>query len=390
MGRIMHARHRKALDILSRYGLAACCVLGPLLFATVFMTLAFNELVPKQLAFEESNKITFKYSPSEPKAKSIAGPADKSAAAGGDKAEAMPNRDMYLPARHYYGRSAYAVASGFLYLISAAVLLFSIITIVQRWGWTGVVLGLLFFGVIVLDIAYGIGIPRGRHLVVDQLLNKADEFDTLKQMVGSMPTGDTVRRLVRINTIASLIPVGMILLALASLSVRPTDNKLDPAELKSRLAGIQCAMMLASGILVVGVLANKTLVDWPLTLVAEPDAAALRPIADALTLQLGASGTIAMFAAFAPAMTAWSLDVARYRAIKADPTRSAAKTEPAKSGAIKSEPSKPAAAAETEPDARLIFAPLSTIAAIFAALAPILASPFFDGLKAILGPLVGK
>jgi hypothetical protein len=222
--------HKRALDILSRYGLAACCVLGPLLFATVFTTLAFNELVPKQLAYEEASRITFKYSAAEPKGKSTASPADKSAAAtpaGGDKAE-PPNRDMFLPARDYYGRSAYAVASGFLYLVSAAVLLFSIITIFRRWGLTGVGLGLLFFGVIVLDIAYGIGIPRGRHLVVDQLLNRADEFETLKQMVGPMPTGDTVRRLVRINTIASLIPVGMILLALASLSVRPTDDKLRP------------------------------------------------------------------------------------------------------------------------------------------------------------------
>jgi hypothetical protein len=381
-------RYNRGLEPLSRYGLAACCVLGPILFAAVFITLAFYWLVPAQLELNDPNKIVVKYSPAEPKAKHAANPADKSTAAtptGADKTEVVPNREMFLLARHYNGRSAYAVASGFLYLVSAAVLLFSIITIFQRWGWIGVISGLAVFTFIVLVIAFGIGIPRGRYLVVDQLLNDADGFETLKQMAGPTKTGDLVRSLVRINTIVSLIPVGMILLALAALSVRQTDDELDPAGLKSRLAGIQCAMFLSSAILVVGVLANKTLVDWPLTLVADSEAAALRPIADAVVLQLGASGTIALFAAFGPAIAAWSLDVAHYRAIKGSRTPSTAepaKSDPATRGA--------GAGADTEPDGRLIFAPLSTVAAIFAALAPVLASPFFDGLKNILGPLLAK
>ena len=92
-------------------------------------------------------------------------------------------------------------------------------------------------------------------------------------------------------------------------------------------------------------------------------AAGLRLLADALTLQVGAQGTIGLIAAFGPAIAAWSLDVAELRRIA--PVNAARQPAAENQSALKS-----------QVDDGLVFAPFATIASLLAVLAPLLASPF--------------
>jgi Na+/melibiose symporter-like transporter len=87
-----------------------------------------------------------------------------------------------------------------------------------------------------------------------------------------------------------------------------------------------------------------------------------------LTMQLGATGTIALVAAFAPAIIAWQLDVAAYN-----------ERSPKQEGG-----------AAVAMDINLVFAPMSLITSIVAVFAPLLASPFANALQSILGAVGGK
>jgi hypothetical protein len=160
----------------------------------------------------------------------------------------------------------------------------------------------------------------------------------------------------------------LILAALYALSIRPPRDELDLGDLKHRLTAIRCALGLGSAILVLAVLSSRTLLGWPLQLLTEPYRKALLPIADALTMQLGATSTIALVAAFAPAIIAWQLDVAAYN----------------------ERPAKQEGDAAMAMDANLVFAPMSLITSIVAVLAPLLASPFVNALQSILGAIGGK
>jgi hypothetical protein len=178
---------------------------------------------------------------------------------------------------------------------------------------------------------------------------------------------------VRTNTKAAIYPVAMVLIALFALSLRPPAQTLDVASLKLRLALIRYALGLASVILVVSVLVSKTLLGWPLTLIDESQAMALKPLADAMTLQLGAAGTIALIAAFAPAITAWVLDVVRFR------------------GSLPKFRAEPKAKAGDGPPAdELAFAPTSWVTTLMTVLAPIFAAPLVEALKSLLGVLPVK
>jgi hypothetical protein len=217
-------------------------------------------------------------------------------------------------------------------------------------------------------------------LLIDNLLNAADKFPALLPLKAH-GTGATVASLVRINTSVALIPVTMVLLALLSLSIRPSELHL--ADLRQRLKAIRYALGFASAILVASVLLSKALLEWPLKLILESQALALRPLADALTLELGAAGTIALFAAFAPAVAAWRLDVERYRAAHPRPG------EAAKAAPADHEPDhepKPKHKPKNADDG-LVFAPWSAMTGVIAVLAPVLASPFVDALRSILGAI---
>jgi hypothetical protein len=348
-----------------RYGFAILCVAAPLILTIVTTRTTLDRLIPELLEFTGKNTYTFDYKPAVPKAKSA---TEKT------KAEDAADPTMFLPARQYYGQTMYAIASAFLYTFAAGAFCFAVFIVFQRWGAIGVILGLAFFTCVVLYITDGIGIPRGRYLVVDDLLNKADGFKELQPLAQPTKAGDALRALVKLNTIVALVPVGMIMLATAALSVRACDDELDIDCLKIRLAKLRWAILLSSALLVTGVLANKAMVEWPLSLVSESQATGLRPIADALVLQMGATGTIASFGLFTPAIVAWSLDVERLRRnSRIAPTGSESKVR--------------AGGDTTNTTDGLIVAPISTITAILAALAPVLASPFLDALKSIIGTI---
>ncbi len=370
---------------LRRYGLAACCIVCPIILAAVTFNAVLDTLLPPEIW-----SISFTYSPVVAAAKNV---NPTQAEAGTDVAkekiagmnDVTPDPVLFPIGRQYYGRSNYAIASDFLYLTSVAAFIFSLTVVQQRSGWTGVIVGLLFTSVLVVFTLKIAGVPPGRSLVVDELLNQADNFlpANLIKLSGS---GTEVASLVRLNTIVALVPVGMVFFALAALSIRPQDRKLDLNglndqlhDLRARLTALRLGLALASAFLVAGVLSNKCLVEWPLTLVIDTQAAALRPVAHALVLQLGAAGSIAIIAAFAPAITAWTLDVACYRArrraiadnVSAPTSQQATSGDDAETG-------------EKAVDDNLIIAPISVIVAILAALAPVLASPFVDALKSAL------
>ena len=92
---------------------------------------------------------------------------------------------------------------------------------------------------------------------------------------------------------------------------------------------------------------------------------------------MGASGSIALLAAFAPAIVAWSLDANLYRS-------GGAAAEVGVGVESDGETQAPAASQDAGVAA---FAPLSALTSIVAVLAPVLASPFLDAIKSILGAL---
>jgi hypothetical protein len=357
---------------LRRYGLALCCVVAPILLAYGAFNYAVDRIVP-----QSTKNLSFVYESFQPK--TIAAPTQQQGAAATDSAKATkaptvaPDPNIYLLAMSVAGRYNYAVASGFIYLVSAGAILFGIGVVATRDSWrifcvAGVLLGGL---ALVIGSCHGTPYDFARPILIDRLLDQADGFDALVPL-GTKQTGEAVAKLVGFNTVVALLAVAMILISLLVLSVRPDAADLEKPDLQSRLTAIRWALLFGSALLVVGVLASKALLQWPLSLVSDSQSAALQPIADALTLELGATGTFALFAAYSPAVAAWMLDVACLR------TRDA--------------PASPVPAPNSggqSPDNGdgLEFASLAMVSSVLGVLAPILASPFTDALKAILGAL---
>jgi hypothetical protein len=171
----------------------------------------------------------------------------------------------------------------------------------------------------------------------------------------------------------ALVAVGTLLMALYTASLRCPGRKPDREDLLRRREIAHWVLGFGSAILVISVFASDILVDWPASLLAKSQQAALKPMGEALTLLLGAMGTIALFAAMAPALAAFMLDVHRYRATtKPEPEqRSVPPPLPAP------KPAQPA-------DDGLGFAPLPAVTAVVAAFAPLLASSLMQVVKVFL------
>ncbi len=361
---------------LRQYGLAVCCIAAPLLLSLGVLSLAQEILIAPALHPGSGEaRLVFSYKAAQPEA-AAASPKAPAAGTSSPQQKAVPDKDMYLPALHYAGRASFAIASGFLYIASLTTLIFSAVILFRRWQWQGVVYAFLVWTAVAAAITFLVSDPHGRYLVVHDLLNRADSFPGLEKFVFqrfgySIPTGNLADDIVHANTLIALVPVGMLLTALFAISIRAPEieSKADLTarqdDLSARLMTLRCALVLGSACFVMGVLSNKALVEWPLQLVSASQAVALRPIADSLVLQFGALGTVALFAAFAPAIVAWMLDVDR---LKAPPAVA----------------DKPVAASPAD---ALVFAPMATVTAIIATLAPILASPVFNSLKALAGNL---
>jgi hypothetical protein len=410
---------------LRRYGLAVACVIAPLALALGSFNGVLNWLAPAvgpKISFEyvwakpppivskesaaRSDAPAAEATPSGSKgttpgpglAAAYTTPALKPAApitsvqSDGDVRSAGP----YLRALQYRGEARYAAASAFIYLASAAVFVFSLVIVYRRCGGACSYAAFMIFLGLGNVIAFGFPKPRGRELIVENLLNQAERVSAMKlDDAPASSTGDMVSLLVSANTIIALVPVGMLLVALAAISVRNVPRKIYPAELTLRRNYLRVALGLGSTLFVIGVLANKILVDWPLSLLSAGQQADLQPIADTVTLQLGTMGTIAIIAAFAPAITAWWLDVQVYRdgiARKENTTKGKDRPPNAVRPADLAPAPQPAGGtavsegqpAKREPADDFAFAPLSLISGIVAALAPLLASPVVDTLKSVL------
>jgi hypothetical protein len=376
----------RLVDILKYYGLAALCVVGPIFFGLGCMSYVDQYLVPAQLvialpytsanagddATMPANNAGNESRSSQVGAAPAAAPAANVPRVKADARQDTQALTFWTVGLQYRGRIGYAVASAFIYLISAAVFIFGLGVVKMRYHWPGVIAVAVVFAGIAAYCATSNLIPPGRILVVEKLLKAADGFFPYvgaHQISGD--TGSLAASIVELNTFISFWSIGALLSALFVLSIRARGKELDAVPLRDRLTLLRVALGLGSTFLVIGVLAQKDLMDWPLSLIAKEQAAGLKLLADALTLQVGAQGTIGLVAAFGPAITAWSLDVAEHR--RTAPVVAAKEVKADKLAAVGS-----------QVDDALVFAPFATIASLFAVLAPLLASPFVDALKSIL------
>jgi hypothetical protein len=172
------------------------------------------------------------------------------------------------------------------------------------------------------------------------------------------PAAELLKQLTFLNNFFPHFGAMLLLGALACLTIRKDEARLQAHALLYRLRTIQIALFLGSSILVVAVVSTKLLLQWPLSLLIDAQRDALTVLADALLLRWGTLSTLTLIAAFTPVMLAWSLDAAEVRARTGD--RQSAGIE------------------------GLDLTLLPKIGGIIAILAPLLASPFVDALKAVL------
>ncbi|MGI8568959.1 MAG: hypothetical protein ACR2KT_07760 [Methylocella sp.] len=299
-------------------------------------------------------------------------------------------------AKDLRGRASYAVASALLYLASAAAIGFGFSVVRRRDGARIAFEALLIFvflGYIVASTPAAFDLMRP--LVVEAILKAAKNLappmnyfasgdadrSLFNQIVGGLfhrveQFGDpAVTGLVRLNSIIGLIAVGMLLAALASISVRREDAPTHE-ELLLRLTIMRIVLALGAAVLVVSVVNSKVLIEWPASLLSNSQHKAIAPIGEAMNLMLGASCTMALIAAMGPALAAFVLD--RSRAFPAAP----ADNRQAGTTALDRAPAN-AAPAQRFPD-DLAFARWPSISAAVAVISPLLASPLLDLVKSIV------
>src|SRR6266700_3340284 len=354
----------------SRYGLAVLCVAGPLIFGSVAPDLALRYLMPGTphtlvalLPHAPPDAIGSRFdfrpdvSAKSDRAAATSGAPSKDRGAEETDEIVARDRNTLFGARDIGGRVRYVVASAFLCAVSIAAFGYGAAVVVRRrgrlppWGpW-----------------AVFAGFARIRPLIVESILEAADA----KQ---AWQTASRALVLVRINTWVALVAVGTLLAALYTASLRCPGRKPDRDDLLRRREIAHWVLGFGSAILVISVFASEILVDWPASLLAKSQQAALKPMGEALTLLLGAMGTIALFAAMAPALAAFMLDVHRYRA----------ETKPEPEQRSVAPPAEPAPKPAPPADDGLGFAPLPVVTAVVAAFAPLLASSLMQVAKAFL------
>lgn len=304
-------------------------------------------------------------------------------------------------AKDLRGRASYAVASALLYLASAAAIGFGFSVVRSRDGARIAILALLIFVLLGWNLASLSGaFDLMRPLIVERILEAANKLGPPLNVLASGDTdrssfnqfvaglffvhhvdhfGDrAVTGLVRLNSMIGLIAVGMLVAALASISVR-REGAPNYEELLSRLWIMRIVLALGATVLVVSVLCSNILIEWPTSLLSHSQQKAIAPIGEALNLMFGASCTMALIAALGPALVAFRLD--RSRAFPAAPAgnRQAETTE---ATALDRAPAN-APPAQRFPD-DLAFARWPTISAAIAVISPLLASPLLDLVKSIV------
>jgi hypothetical protein len=346
---------------LRRYALAVACLVGPPILVYGCAEIAVRYLVPEQVA-----DIPLEYRLREMNP----GPASQSIVAEPTKSEKKnePDPGMELYARHLAGRYNFAVANGFVYPLSALTLAFGAAIIYRRTRLPGLVVTTILACVFAFVMAYEVlHHKHARYLVIDRILSKADEHEQLKDLaIKNLPTAEIVNWIMGSSTFLALFAVWFIVGAMFLVSIR--DEKVDITldDLKGRLRVIRLAIILVSMILVLYVIVGKLLLQWPLSLLVEPQQLALQRLIDAVISYWGAIATIALLTIFTPAIIAWWLDVEAYRGGLKDQTKELGD--------------------DTATD-ELEFAPRWMITTLIPVVTPLLASPVLDGLKSVLGAL---
>ena len=160
-----------------------------------------------------------------------------------------------------------------MYVASLIAVLFAALVIWQRKGWVGVGVATAFACVLETDATRNVDtFPYARTLVMDGIFATADRHDDLKLLrVDGKSTAESVNRLMEIGTFVGVGAVGMLIVVFALAAVRVENPALE--DLKRRLREIRVALLLASTILVLYVLVSKMLLQWPLSLLADVQAA---------------------------------------------------------------------------------------------------------------------
>jgi uncharacterized membrane protein YidH (DUF202 family) len=355
-------------DWLGTHWLAACCILAPLIFAF---------WAPDQAAyFLDSGAHKIKVSYQFPSVAS----------------------DVSLLALDLRGRTLYAIASAFLYLASASAILFGFVVVWRRNGTLIAFLALLFFAVLGWVVApHATAMENLRPLVVERILYAAslqpdarllastgNDVSVFARLVLSLfgvdqGPGATALGLLRLNAVTGLISVGMLLSALASVSVLRSEEEWTREQklqdLRSRRMIIRLVLALGSVVLVVSVIASTLLIEWPTSLLIESQQIAIAPLGEALNLLFAASGTLGLIAAIGPALIAYLLD--RHELVKG---ASKASQRPETSAMVKRSPIK---RRQIEDD--LSFAPLSSISGVIALFAPLMTPSVMELIKIAVG-----
>ncbi|HUI95854.1 MAG TPA: hypothetical protein VLX44_08895 [Xanthobacteraceae bacterium] len=345
---------------LSRYGLAVACVLAPLV-----LSMASDGIIDRLINRPIKGSIFLYKIGGDPPASQPSKPAPPQTAPQSAESKLKgPASRAQLVGRYLAGNLNYAASTGFRYLVAAAGI-FVGATVVGRTLGTS---WLALFFAISISFASWFGWEvfekaRGALLLAVPILTSADSTLGKDFPRATSDTGAFIAGFEGMNYAIGMLGVMMVFFAFAAASIR--DPKPTKTDLDRRRVTIWIALLLTSASLVVAVLASRTLLDWSLSLVADPEA--LKPFSDAIVTQWAAIGTIALFAAFIPAFGAWLLDVERERQTD---------MMVVSSGDVPS---------GRQDSLKLSWMPM--IGGLLAGLAPILTSPFVEALKSIIQAL---
>jgi len=354
------------IPFLHRYALAVACVVAPFLLGlwpssvTVAWLMSPAHVERMQLDYhlrDQPAAGSQRAAGAEQKAEGggAVSPANK----GDAKSESAARFEVV--AQHVSGLFNFGITSGFLYFVGAFACALSAMIVYRRLGGRMLALAVAAFAVVAGLETWLLMADKGRRiLVTDNIWQLADQHDLLRHM----PVTERMLELLAFNMFVGMFTVGMILMALAVGSVR-RGPPVARTDLEDRLFVIRVTMVLASAMLVVAVLQIKALVEWPISLLVEAERKAIDSAGDAITRLWAGSSSLALLAAFLPGIAAWYLDRRDYRAAH------------------------PAAEAQPEADG-LDIAPLSTVTALLAVLAPVVASPILDAAKSLVSAVGAK
>jgi hypothetical protein len=161
--------------------------------------------------------------------------------------------------------------------------------------------------------------------------------------------------------------LGLMSYAISLISIRPLASDLNVQDLRRRLWALRWAIVLASALLIITVVNVKVLLDWPLSLLENKQATALRTLASSMVFDVALGSTLVIVCFFLPSTVSYYLDVLQYRA--SHTTLAVAEGR----------------RTDTADDEGLSFAPVASLASGLALLAPLLTSPVIDLLKRLFG-----